>query len=112
MLTLSRRAGESIILKTPSETLTIRIRELRRKEVRIGVEAPKYVEIHRDELYVEADDTAAYTRVECCPRCGGCHQDVNAVMLAQFPQTDDTDYFALCPATGHPIMLKKLTTRP
>lgn len=47
MLVLSRRVGEKIII---GDTITITVLEVRRGQVKIGVEAPRSVLIYRAEL--------------------------------------------------------------
>ena len=48
MLVLSRKKSESIVI---SENIVITIVEIRGDKVRIGIEAPKDVSIHRQEVY-------------------------------------------------------------
>jgi carbon storage regulator len=51
MLILSRKLGESVIV---ADEIVIRIVELRRSRVRIGIEAPLEISIRRGELVDEA----------------------------------------------------------
>ena len=48
MLVLSRKKNESIII---DDTITIVVVEIRGDKVRLGVEAPKEVPVHRREVY-------------------------------------------------------------
>lgn len=48
MLVLSRRKNESIII---NNDITIVVVEIRGDKVRLGVEAPKEVPVHRREVY-------------------------------------------------------------
>lgn len=48
MLVLSRRANESIMI---GDTITIHIVEIRGDKVRLGIEAPKDIAVHRNEVY-------------------------------------------------------------
>lgn len=48
MLVLSRKKNESIVI---NEDITIVIVEIRGDKVRLGVEAPKEVPVHRREVY-------------------------------------------------------------
>ena len=48
MLVLSRKKGEQIVI---SDTITITIVEIRGDNVRIGIDAPKEVEVHRQEVW-------------------------------------------------------------
>lgn len=51
MLVLSRKQGESIQI---SDTIEVKILELRGKTVRIGIRAPKEFPIHRPDSKVKA----------------------------------------------------------
>lgn len=48
MLILTRRIGESIRI---GDDVTVRILGVSGNQIRIGVDAPKSVEVHRDEIY-------------------------------------------------------------
>ena len=48
MLVLSRKKNESIVI---NDNITIVVVEIRGDKVRLGVEAPKEVPIHRREVY-------------------------------------------------------------
>ncbi len=48
MLVLSRKKGESIVI---SNDITITIVDIRADKVRLGVEAPTTVPVHRKEVY-------------------------------------------------------------
>ena len=63
MLVLSRKKNESIII---NDDITIVVVEIRGDKVRLGVEAPKEVPVHRNEVYeairrnqLEASDQAS-----------------------------------------------------
>ncbi|RNM13142.1 carbon storage regulator CsrA [Nocardioides pocheonensis] len=47
MLVLSRRAGESVVI---GEDVTITVLEVRGDVIRIGIDAPRSVAVHRAEL--------------------------------------------------------------
>lgn len=47
MLVLSRRVGESIII---GDNVTVTVLEVRGEVVRIGIDAPRSVTVHREEL--------------------------------------------------------------
>jgi carbon storage regulator len=62
MLVLSRKKNESIVI---NDDITIVVVEIRGDKVRLGVEAPKEVPVHRNEVYeairrnqLEASDQA------------------------------------------------------
>ena len=48
MLVLSRKKNESIVI---NNDITIVVVEIRGDKVRLGVEAPKEVPVHRNEVY-------------------------------------------------------------
>lgn len=48
MLVLSRKKNESIVI---NDDITIVVVEIRGDKVRLGVEAPKEVPVHRNEVY-------------------------------------------------------------
>ena len=54
MLVLSRRVGESIVLGTD---ITVTVLDVRGDLVRIGIDAPRSVEVHRAELLEELEET-------------------------------------------------------
>lgn len=66
MLVLSRRTGESVVI---GHEVTVTVLEVRGDVVRIGIDAPRHVQVHREEVYRElqeanraaaaADDAAA-----------------------------------------------------
>jgi len=50
MLALSRRVGESIMIGNDVEITVI---EVKGEQVRLGINAPKSVPIHRKEIYLQ-----------------------------------------------------------
>lgn len=48
MLILTRKSGEGIRI---GDSITLRIIEIRGNQVRLGIEAPKNISVHRDEIY-------------------------------------------------------------
>lgn len=50
MLVLTRRTGESLILDTGREEITVAVVQIRGDKVRIGIEAPDTTSVVRDEL--------------------------------------------------------------
>ncbi|WP_225639305.1 carbon storage regulator CsrA [Candidatus Profftia sp. (ex Adelges kitamiensis)] len=48
MLILTRRVGESIIL---GNAITVTVLEVKGSQVRIGINAPKDLSVHREETY-------------------------------------------------------------
>lgn len=57
MLVLSRKKNESIII---NDNITVTVIEVRGDKVRLGIEAPKDVSVHRREVYeaIHGHDTA------------------------------------------------------
>ncbi|WP_235347646.1 carbon storage regulator CsrA [Acidithrix ferrooxidans] len=60
LLVLTRRANQSIVI---SDDIVITILDIHRDQVRVGISAPRDVEIHREEVYlaVKAANEAAAT---------------------------------------------------
>jgi carbon storage regulator len=52
MLVLSRRVGESIVI---GDDVTVTVLEVRGEVVRIGIDAPRSVAVHREELLRELE---------------------------------------------------------
>ena len=50
MLILTRRVGESVIV---GDDIVISVIEVRGDAVRIGIQAPRSVSVHREEVYLE-----------------------------------------------------------
>ena len=53
MLILSRRTDESIVI---GDEVTITILSVKGKQVRIGIDAPPNVSVHREEIYRKIQD--------------------------------------------------------
>ncbi len=54
MLVLTRKLGESIAI---DDHIRIRVVQIKGKQVRLGIEAPKETKIHREEVYLAIQDT-------------------------------------------------------
>lgn len=63
MLILSREAGETIVITAPDGTkIVVMAVEIRRKKMRIGVEAPRTYSVHRAEVQEQINSaTTAHT---------------------------------------------------
>jgi carbon storage regulator len=48
MLILTRHLGESIMI---GDEVTVTILGVRRNQVRVGIDAPKHIAVHREEIY-------------------------------------------------------------
>lgn len=60
MLVLSRKAGESIVI---GDSITVNVLEIRGDLIRIGIDAPRNIKVHRHEVYeaIEAANKEAAT---------------------------------------------------
>lgn len=63
MLVLTRRPGESIVI---GQDVVVTVLEVRHDQVRIGIDAPRSVQVHREEVFrqVAAENTAAVASAE------------------------------------------------
>lgn len=61
MLVLTRSVGERLIIGDGEITLTIL--DVRGNQVRLGIDAPKDISVHREEIYlrIQAETAAAAT---------------------------------------------------
>ncbi|MBQ1267034.1 MAG: carbon storage regulator [Proteobacteria bacterium] len=57
MLTLTRKPEESIIIGEGESRIEVTVKEIRRNQVRIGIQAPEHVRIFRKELYEKAGNS-------------------------------------------------------
>jgi len=53
MLVLTRRTGQSVMI---GDDVTITVLEARGEVVRLGIQAPRDVQVHREEVYRELRD--------------------------------------------------------
>ena len=53
MLILTRRVGESLMV---GDEVTVTVLGVKGNQVRIGVNAPKHVAVHREEIYTRIHD--------------------------------------------------------
>lgn len=76
MLILTRRAGESIVI---GDDIVVTIVESGRDAVRVGIDAPRHISVHRHEVYAEIarENEAARTAGPA-----GERRPVSAVALA------------------------------
>lgn len=54
MLVLTRKLGECIAI---DDHIKIRVVQIKGKQVRLGIEAPRDTKIHREEVYLSIQDT-------------------------------------------------------
>lgn len=69
MLVLTRKIGEQIVI---GDDIKIKIVEIKGKQVRIGIEAPRNVAVNREEIYKQktADKEVDTEEIADIPRTG------------------------------------------
>ena len=60
MLILTRRVGEKILL---GDKITITVLEVKGTLVRIGIDAPKEIDVHREEIYERINKQGGHARL-------------------------------------------------
>lgn len=50
MLVVTRKVGESLIIRAGNDTITVSVEAVHGSNVRIGLDAPRHVQILRNEL--------------------------------------------------------------
>lgn len=58
MLVLSRRLGETLVI---GDNVKVSVLGISGNQVRLGIEAPKEVSVHREEVYLRIQDEQAST---------------------------------------------------
>lgn len=53
MLVLTRRCGESIRI---GDEITVRVLEIHRGQVRVAIDAPRRIPVHREEIYLQVQE--------------------------------------------------------
>ena len=59
MLVLTRRFGETFMI---GDTTKVTILGFRRGEVRVGIDAPTHIEVHRKEIYDRIQDGEVFPK--------------------------------------------------
>ena len=62
MLVLSRNKDEKIII---GDSITLMVIEIKNDKVRLGIEAPKDVTVHREEVYAAIKEQNAQNNTNC-----------------------------------------------
>jgi carbon storage regulator len=84
MLVLSRRVGESIVI---GDGIVVTVLEFRGDVVRIGVDAPRHIQVHRQELLVEIAES---NRAAASPR-GDVVAGLSQLVAPRDDSTPDRD---------------------
>jgi carbon storage regulator len=85
MLILTRRVGESIVI---GGEIVVTVIEAGRDHVRIGVDAPRHVDVHRQEVYLaitEENHAAGRSEGVTLPSAGG---SISADAMPRRPRRD------------------------
>lgn len=64
MLILTRRIGETLII---GDDVTVTVLGVKGNQVRIGVNAPKEVSVHREEIYLRIQQEKEQSNLESNP---------------------------------------------
>jgi carbon storage regulator len=67
MLVLTRKIGEQIVI---GDDIKIKIVEVKGKQVRVGIEAPRSVEVNREEIYQQKHSEKEVAELETLKRTG------------------------------------------
>ena len=62
MLVLSRKKDEKIII---GDSITLMVIEIKNDKVRLGIDAPKDVTVHREEVYAAIKEQNAQNNTNC-----------------------------------------------
>ncbi|OGT07006.1 MAG: carbon storage regulator [Gammaproteobacteria bacterium GWF2_41_13] len=62
MLILTRRIGESLVIG--QREITITILSQKGNQIKVGIEAPKHISVHREEIYKRIQDEGNTDEIE------------------------------------------------
>ncbi|MBN9610788.1 MAG: carbon storage regulator [Actinobacteria bacterium 69-20] len=89
MLILTRRVGENIVV---GDDIVISVLEMRGDAVRIGIQAPRSVTVHREEVYLElqrANQAAARSAAAGDDAVAAVAQQLKPPVAGQASETAD-----------------------
>jgi carbon storage regulator len=81
LLILTRRVGESVVI---DNNIVVTVVEMRGDSVRIGIDAPRSVDVHREEVYRELQNA---NRAAASPDAGA----IEALKSLVAPAADDPE---------------------
>jgi carbon storage regulator len=59
MLILTRRVGETVVI---GDQITVTVVDVKGNQIRLGIQAPKEIPVHREEVYVRLNEEKARQR--------------------------------------------------
>jgi carbon storage regulator len=77
MLMLTRSPGERVMI---GEEITFAVLEVKGNQVRLGIEAPKSVEVHREEIYQRIKRQKGRSSPGPCIACGQSEAEVRVLI--------------------------------
>ena len=100
MLVLSRKKNESIVI---NNDITVVVVEIRGDKVRLGIEAPKEVPVHRREVYDAIQENEATQSEVASPELDAAEESEAAESETTFDTASAQNYFvALHFPSGNP----------
>lgn len=62
MLVVQRKAGDGVTITVGDVRIHVNVNAIRDGKVKLGIDAPKHVAVHRDEVQAEVDKGANHGR--------------------------------------------------
>ncbi len=85
MLVLSRRVGESVVI---GDDVVVTVLEVRGDVIRVGVDAPRHVQVRRQELLAELEQTNRAAASPSADAVAGLSKLVSREKREQEPPAD------------------------